>query len=73
MARPFSRTLRRTYCSMSGDIEKGRTEIDNFNGHLIELAGDRGCDINRAVYALVKRMETDRLAPALHRLDEIAA
>ncbi len=73
MAWPFSRTLRRTYCSMSGDIEKGRTEIDNFNGHLIELAGDRVCDMNRAVYALIKRMETDRLAPALHRLDEIAA
>ncbi len=73
MAWPFYRTLRRTYCSMSGDIEKGRTEIDNFNGHLIELAGDRVCDINRAVYALVKRMEQERLAPALHWLDEIAA
>ena len=56
---------------MSGDIETGRTEIDNFNRHLIELAGDRVCDMNRAVYALVKRMTTDRLAPALHRLDEI--
>ncbi len=73
MAWPFSRSLRNTYCSMSGDIEKGRTEIDNFNGHLIELAGDRDCERNRAVYALVKRMETDRLAPALHRLDEVAA
>ena len=73
MAWPFSRSLRNTYCSMSGDIEKGRTEIDNFNGHLIELAGDRDCEMNRAVYALVKRMETDRLAPALHRLDEIAS
>ncbi len=73
MAWPFSRTLRRTYCSMSGDIEKGRTEIDNFNGHLIELAAGGVCDMNRAVYALVKRMETQRLAPALHRLDGIAA
>ena len=53
---------------MSGDIDKGRTEIDNFNGHLIELAAGRGCDMNLAVQALVKRMETQRLSPGLHRL-----
>ncbi len=74
LAWPFSRTLRNTYCSMAGDIPRGRTEIDNFNGHLIELAGGRvACDLNRTVYALVKRMEQQRLAPALHWLDEIAA
>lgn len=73
LAWPFSRTLRRTYCSMSGDIPRGRTEIDNFNGHLIDLAGDGACDLNRIVHALVKRMEQERLAPALHWLDEIAA
>lgn len=73
LAWPFSRTLRRTYCSMSGDIPKGRTEIDNFNGHLIELAGGHACDLNRTVYALVKRMEQQRQAPAMHWLDEIAA
>lgn len=73
LAWPFSRTLRRTYCSMSGDIPKGRTEIDNFNGHLIDLAGDRACDLNRTVHALVKRMERDRVTPALHWLDQIAA
>lgn len=73
LAWPFSRTLRHTYCSMSGDIPKGRTEIDNFNGHLIELAGGRACSLNQTVCALVKRMEQERLAPALHWLDEIAA
>ena len=72
LAWPFSRTLRHTYCSMSGDIP-GRTEIDNFNGHLIELAGGRDCDLNQTVCALVKRMEQEKLAPALHWLDEIAA
>lgn len=70
---PFSRTLRGTYCSMSGDIEKGRTEIDNFNGHLIELAAGRACGLNRIVHARVKRMEQQRLAPDLHWLHEIAA
>ena len=73
LAWPFSRTLRRTYCSMSGDIPKGRTEIENFNGHLIELAGGGACDLNRTVYALVKRMEQERSTPALHWLDKIAA
>jgi len=73
LAGPFSRTLGGTYCSMSGDIEEGRTEIDNFNGHLIELAGGRACGLNRIVHSLVKRMEQQRLAPALHWLDEIAA
>jgi len=73
LAWPFSRTLRRTYCSMSGDIPTGRTEIDNFNGHLIELAGGRACELNRAVHALVTRMANERLVPGLHWLDEIAA
>ena len=73
LAWPFTMTLRHTYCSMSGDLPKGRTEIDNLNGHLIELAGDRACVLNRTVYALVKRMEQEQLVPAVHWLEEIAA
>jgi len=71
MAWPFSLSLRNTYCSMSGDIQKGRTEIDYFNGHLIELAGDREIPLNRCAYALVKRMEQERATPAPHWLDEL--
>ena len=70
MAWPFAWSLRNTYCSMSGDIEKGRTEIDFFNGHLIELAGDREIPLNRLVYDLVKRMEATREMPSRRRLDE---
>lgn len=73
MARPFSKTLRHTYCSMSGDIEKGRTEIDNFNGHLLELANGKPCELNRSAYALVKRMEQARETPGLRWLSELAA
>jgi 2-dehydropantoate 2-reductase len=73
MAGPFSRTLRNTYCSMSGDIEKGRTEIENFNGHLVELAGGRGCGLNETVLGLVNRMAAARSVPELDRLAEIAA
>jgi 2-dehydropantoate 2-reductase len=73
MAWPFSLSLRNTYCSMSGDIPKGRTEIDYFNGHLIELAGDRDIPLNRLAYDLVKRMEKERATPAPHWLDELVA
>jgi 2-dehydropantoate 2-reductase len=71
MAWPFSVSLRNTYCSMSGDIPQGRTEIDYFNGHLIGLAGDRGIPLNRRAYALVRRMEQERATPAPHWLDEL--
>ncbi|HSQ55241.1 MAG TPA: ketopantoate reductase C-terminal domain-containing protein, partial [Gemmata sp.] len=33
MAKSFEPSLRGTYCSMAGEIQKGRTEIDNYNGH----------------------------------------
>jgi 2-dehydropantoate 2-reductase len=71
MAWPFSLSLRNTYCSMSGDIPKGRTEIDYFNGHLIELAGNRDIPLNRLAYDLVKRMAKERATPAPQRLDEL--
>jgi 2-dehydropantoate 2-reductase len=71
MAWPFSRSLRNTYCSMSGDIPTGHTEIDYFNGHLIELAGARDIPLNRLAYNLVRRMERERATPAPHWLDQL--
>jgi 2-dehydropantoate 2-reductase len=59
----FYPSLRGSYCSMSGDLPTGRTEIDYYIGHLLELAGDRLCPLNRGVYELVKRMEAERLPP----------
>ena len=73
MARPFARSLRNTYCSMSGDIPKGQTEIEYFNGHLLELAEGRDAPLNRRAYELVKRMAQERAAPGLHWLDELMA
>lgn len=67
----FYPTLRRTYCSMAADLPAGRTEIDYYNRHLIELAGERPCPWNRAVYELVKRMERERIPPGLERLEEL--
>ena len=71
LAWAFYPTLRKTYCSMSGDLPKGRTEIEYYNRHLIDLAGDTSCPINRRVYELVRRMEQQRVAPGVEALDEL--
>jgi 2-dehydropantoate 2-reductase len=71
LARAFYPTLKGTYCSMSNDLPAGHTEIENYNGHLIQLAAGRPCPLNKQVHALVKRMERDRIPPSLDLLDEL--
>jgi 2-dehydropantoate 2-reductase len=71
LAWAFYPSLRKTYCSMSGDLPTGRTEIDYYNGHLLELAGEGPCPLNRRVFALVKRMERERIAPHLGVLEQL--
>jgi 2-dehydropantoate 2-reductase len=71
LAIPFSRTLRGTYCSMAGDLPYGPTEIENYNGHLLELAGDRQVPLNREVYALAGHVEQNGLQPGISWLDEL--
>ncbi|MDB5307444.1 MAG: hypothetical protein JWO38_1646 [Gemmataceae bacterium] len=73
MARAFEPSLRGTYCSMAGEIQKGRTEIDNYNGHLIRMADRTGtpCPLNRAVNDLVVRMTRERAEPRAAVLGEL--
>jgi 2-dehydropantoate 2-reductase len=71
LAIPFSRTLRGTYCSMAGDLPHGPTELDNYNGHLLDLAGEGDFPLNREVYNLVKHVEEEGLEPGMHWLDEL--
>jgi 2-dehydropantoate 2-reductase len=71
LAWAFYPSLRGSYCSMFGDLPAGRTEIDFYNGRLIELAGDRPCPLNRRVYDLVKRMEYHRIKPGLEALESL--
>jgi 2-dehydropantoate 2-reductase len=72
LAWAFYPGLRGTYCSMSPyDLSEGRTEIDYFNGHLIDLADERLCPLNRRVYSFIKRMESERTVPSLEMLEEI--
>ncbi len=63
LARFFEPSLRGTYCSMSGDLPRGRTELENYNGHLIRLAGALPCPLNRRVVDLVRKMERERIPP----------
>jgi 2-dehydropantoate 2-reductase len=65
LAWAFEPSLRGTYCSMSGEIQQGRTEIDHYNGYLIRLAGQNGtpCPLNQAVYDLVVRLTAERARP----------
>jgi 2-dehydropantoate 2-reductase len=69
----FYPSLRGTYCSMAGDIQKGRTEIENYNGHLLRLAGRTPCPLNRRVYELVKRLEREQTVPGVTVLGELAS
>jgi 2-dehydropantoate 2-reductase len=75
MAKFFEPSLRGTYCSMAGEIQKGRTELDNYNGHLIRLADRTGtpCPLNRVVFELVAKMTAERATPRREVLDELKA
>ena len=73
MSGPFSKSLRGTYCSMSGDIQTGRTEVDNFNGHLVRLAGDFPCPLNRQSCDLINRLARDRATPTMDYLKEMSS
>jgi 2-dehydropantoate 2-reductase len=67
MAKFFEPSLRGTYCSMAGEIQRGRTELENYNGHLIRLADRTGvpCPLNRRVYELVEKMTAAQELPRL--------
>ena len=73
MARAFEPSLRGTYCSMAGEIQKGRTEIDNYNGHLLDLAKSTGvpCPLNQAVYELVTGMTHSSATPTRDVLETL--
>lgn len=63
LARWFKGSLDKTYCSMAGDWATGRTELDNYLGHLLDLAEDFPCPLNRALYKWCKE-RLERKLPA---------
>jgi 2-dehydropantoate 2-reductase len=72
MAMFFRPSLRGTYCSMAPDIPIGRTEIEAYNGHLIRLAGDFPCPLNRAAFDLVEKITREGLQPERKHLQVLA-
>src|SRR5207302_1124388 len=69
----FYPSLRGSYCSMFGDLPRGQTEIDYYNRHLMDIAEQANvpCPRNRAIYELVKRMEGERLTPAVYWFENL--
>lgn len=63
LARWFAPSLRGTYCSMAGDFATGITELDHYNGHLVRLAGDFPCPMNRAIVEVAGQWLDQRKAP----------
>ena len=63
MAIFFKPSLRGTYCSMAPDMGSAHTEIDAYNGYLVELAGELPCPYNRAAVNMVKTITERRLQP----------
>jgi 2-dehydropantoate 2-reductase len=72
MAVFFRPSLRGTYCSMAPDISTGRTEIEAYNGHLIRLAKQFPCPLNRAAFALIEKIVKERLPPHRKHLRYLA-
>jgi ketopantoate reductase len=58
---------------MAGDLPGGPTELENYNGHLLRLAGEAEVPLNRTVHALVRRVEEEGLEPGRYWLDELLA
>ena len=59
--RQIARTMPTQHSSTAQDLARGkRTEIDHLNGYVVRKAGALGiaAPVNRALHALVKRMET---------------
>jgi 2-dehydropantoate 2-reductase len=71
LAWAFYPSLKGRYCSMSLDLPAGKTEIDNYNGYLIGLAGDFPCPLNRLVLEMIQRMEAARTPPGEEHLTKL--
>jgi 2-dehydropantoate 2-reductase len=63
MAIFFKPSLRGTYCSMAPDMGTAHTEINAYNGYLVDLAGDLPCPYNRAAVSMVNTITAQSLSP----------
>ncbi|NKB37353.1 MAG: ketopantoate reductase family protein [Gammaproteobacteria bacterium] len=68
----FRPSLKGTYCSMAPDMASGRTEIEAYNGHLIRLAGDFPCPLNRAALKMINTIVKEKLPVERRHLQDLA-
>ncbi len=64
----FKPSLKGTYCSMAPDIHTNNTEIDAYNGHLVTLAGNFPCPLNRAAIDMINNVISNQLSPDMEHL-----
>lgn len=74
LAKLFEPGLRGTYCSMAGEIQTGRTELENYTGHLMRLAAvtNTPCPWNRALYQLISEMTASHAEPSTAVLEQLS-
>lgn len=71
---PFFRpSLMNTYCSMFHDVQKGVTEIANYNGYLVELAKQIGFKApwNETCVHIIENLSASRQKGSLRHLDKL--
>jgi 2-dehydropantoate 2-reductase len=71
MAFFFRPSLRGTYCSMAPDIHTDCTEIEAYNGHLIRLAKEYPCPLNRAALNLINTIVNKKLPASRQHLQTL--
>ena len=71
MAGWFQKSLDKTYCSMACDWSSGETELEDYLGHLIHLAGNYPCPLNRALYDWCRERLSRRLPPSMELADHL--
>jgi len=65
----FQRSLDKTYCSMACDWSTGETELEDYLGHLIRLAGKHPCPLNRVLYDWCRDRLSRKMPPSMDLAD----
>lgn len=73
LAFAFYPSLRGAYCSMFNDLPRGRTEIDQYNGFLLQMANPGMAPLNARILDLIHTMEREHTPPALAALEPVLA
>ncbi|MCS7271616.1 MAG: hypothetical protein NZ703_11085 [Gemmataceae bacterium] len=75
LAPRMARSLRGTYCSMIGEMRRGRTELEYYTGQLLRYAHQAGlaAPLNAALYERIQHWTSLRIEAHPALLDELVA